>query len=318
MTDERFSDELLDEGLDALIADLPGKAAKVVFTTGAGISAESGIPTFRGPEGYWTVGAREYRPQELATREAFGELPREVWRWYLYRRGVCNGADPNPAHYALARLEEALGDRFSLATQNVDGLHLRAGNNLARTYEVHGNTDYMRPNEGDRSPIPIPESIPRIAKDDPLTDEMWAQLVAPDGRRTRPHVLWFDEFYEEELFRSDTALRAASEADLMVVVGTSGAAAIPYHMAAAVAEHDGMLIDINPNENPFSDHACDRARKGKGLWLRGPGTRWVPRLVDKLIAAIGQQPARLALAGGASRGTSAPCEAPLRRSHSPC
>ena len=263
-----------------------GRGGNVVVVTGAGISAESGIPTFRGEEGYWTVGSRVYHPQEMATQAAFSRMPREVWQWYLYRLGVCRAHGPNVAHEALARLEAGLGDRFLLATQNVDGLHLRAGNSLARTYEVHGNTDYMRPIEGDRRPIPIPESVPRIAKDDPLTDEMWAQLVAPDGRRTRPHVLWFDEFYEEELFRSDTALRAATEADLMVVVGTSGAAAIPYHMAAAVAEHDGMLIDINPNENPFSDHACDRARKGKGLWLRGPGTRWVPRLVDKLIVAL--------------------------------
>lgn len=279
----KFTDAELEARLGALLDSLPAKP-KVVVTTGAGISAESGIPTFRGPEGYWTVGSKEYRPQELATREAFAKLPKEVWRWYLYRKGVCNAAAPNPAHEALVRLEQALGERFCLVTQNVDGLHLRAGNSRERTIEVHGNTDYMRPIEGDRTPVPIPEAMPRVQKEDPMTDAMWELLVADDGRRTRPHVLWFDEYYEEELFRSDSALRAAGECDLIVVVGTSGAAAIPYHMSAAALERDAAIIDINPGENPFSDHACNRARKNKGLWLHGAGTRWVPALVEGLLA----------------------------------
>src|SRR5215831_9378621 len=93
----------------------------VVVLTGAGISAESGIPTFRGKEGYWTVGAREYHPQELATHEAFRAMPWEVWAWYLYRRSVCRRAHPNPGHEALTRIAVALPDRFALVTQNVDG-----------------------------------------------------------------------------------------------------------------------------------------------------------------------------------------------------
>ena len=95
--------------------------------TGAGVSAESGIPTFRGREGYWTVGSTEYHPQEMATLQAFEAMPEEVWRWYLYRLGACREAQPNQAHRAIVRLEERLGDRFCLITQNVDGLHLRAG-----------------------------------------------------------------------------------------------------------------------------------------------------------------------------------------------
>ncbi|MCA9686135.1 MAG: RNA polymerase subunit sigma, partial [Myxococcales bacterium] len=110
----------LERELDTLLARTEPK--KVVVLTGAGISAESGIPTFRGPEGYWTVGAREYHPQELATLQAFNRMPREVWHWYLYRRGICRAAEPNPAHFALVELERALGDRFTLITQNVDGL----------------------------------------------------------------------------------------------------------------------------------------------------------------------------------------------------
>ncbi|MFO7567657.1 MAG: Sir2 family NAD-dependent protein deacetylase [Enhygromyxa sp.] len=280
MADTPATDAQLSEQLAALIER--EQPERVVVVSGAGISAESGIPTFRGPEGYWTVGSREYHPQEMATQAAFRKMPREVWRWYLYRKGVCNAASPNPAHFALAKLERALGDRFTLVTQNVDGLHLIAGNSLSRTLQVHGNTDYMRPIEGDRRPIPIPAAMPQIGREDPLTDAAWELLVAPDGRRTRPHILWFDEYYEEELYRSDSAIAAAERCDLLVVIGTSGAAAIPYHMAAVALQNDALVIDINPDLNPFAEHALDRARKQRGLWLRGSGTRWVPELVERL------------------------------------
>src|SRR2546430_4762370 len=92
----------------------------VVALTGAGVSAESGIPTFRGKEGYWTVGAREYHPQELARYDAFEAMPWEVWAWYLYRLGVCRRAQPNAGHRALVELGTAMPDRFALVTQNVD------------------------------------------------------------------------------------------------------------------------------------------------------------------------------------------------------
>src|ERR1017187_4141744 len=102
---------------------IPAAAGPVVFLTGAGISAESGIPTFRGPEGFWRVGSRNYQPTEMATAVAFARMPAEVWRWYLFRRGVCRSAAPNAAHRALVRFEKRAGDRFLLIIQNVDGLH---------------------------------------------------------------------------------------------------------------------------------------------------------------------------------------------------
>jgi NAD-dependent deacetylase len=265
--------------LDALLEH--NKPRRVVVTTGAGISAESGIPTFRGQEGYWTVGAREYHPQEMATQAAFRTMPREVWRWYLYRKGICNGAEPNVAHHALVQLEQALGDRFTLVTQNVDGLHLRAGNSHDCTIQVHGNTDYMRPISGDRTPIPIPEAI-KVGREDPVSDEIWARLVSSDGRATRPHVLWFDEYYEEELYRSESAITAASECDLFVVIGTSGAASIPYRMAELAVKNGAAIIDINPDDDPFAVQARALAKQRKGLWLQGPGTTWVPELVRRL------------------------------------
>ncbi|PRQ05479.1 SIR2 family NAD-dependent protein deacylase [Enhygromyxa salina] len=258
------------------------KPERVVVVTGAGISAESGIPTFRGPEGYWTVGSREYHPEDMATQVAFSNMPREVWRWYLYRKAVCNQAAPNVAHVALAKLEQALGDRFMLVTQNVDGLHLRGGSSHARTIQVHGSTDFMRATEGDDTPLPIPDRMPILGRDDPMTDEAWELLVTPDGRRTRPHILWFDECYNERLYRSDSALSAADSCDLLVVVGTSGAAAIPYHVASLALRRGAAIIDINPEPNPFSEHALERAKRGRGLWLQGSGSRWVPELVARL------------------------------------
>ena len=282
MTTSTADDATLEAQLDDLLARV--RPERVVFTTGAGISAESGIPTFRGAEGYWTVGAREYHPQEMATQAAFQRMPREVWRWYLYRKGVCNAAAPNVAHLALAELERGLGERFALVTQNVDGLHLRAGNSLARTMQIHGNTDYMRPLAGDRTPIPIPAAVPRLGREDPISDEVWALLVDAKGGPTRPHVLWFDECYEETLYRSDSAVAAATSCDLLVVVGTSGAAALPFHMAAAAWKKGAAIIDINGADNPFADHARDRAKDGRGLWLQGSASRWVPALCERLLA----------------------------------
>src|SRR5215467_12132598 len=133
------------------------REGRVVVLTGAGISAESGIPTFRGKEGYWTVGSKEYHPQELATHEAFTAMPWDVWAWYLYRRTVCRRAEPNPGHHAIVRMAAALPDRFALVTQNVDGLHRRAGSPDASTYPIHGDISLMRCSAEcglDRWPIP--------------------------------------------------------------------------------------------------------------------------------------------------------------------
>jgi NAD-dependent deacetylase len=127
-----------------LAREIAASRGLIVFLTGAGISAESGVPTFRGPEGYWRVGSRHYQPTELATAAAFAQIPEEVWRWYLYRRAVCRVAEPNAAHLALVEAERRLGERFLLVTQNVDGLHGRAGSSAARTYQIHGNIDFCR------------------------------------------------------------------------------------------------------------------------------------------------------------------------------
>jgi NAD-dependent deacetylase len=270
------------QALDALLDQTAPE--RVVVVTGAGISAESGIPTFRGKEGYWTVGSTEYHPQTLATLAAYQKLPREIWHWYLYRRTVCRAAQPNTAHFALAELERKLGDRFTLVTQNIDGLHLIAGNSHARTLEVHGNIDFMRVHEdgSDAVSIPIPAAMPMLGKTDRLTDELWALLRDDRGRPTRPHILWFDEYYDEQLFRSDSALKAAGECQLIVVIGTSGAAAIPWHATAEALKHGASLLVIDPDSGDFSDYANEPKMAGRGLWLRGGAVEWVPALVERL------------------------------------
>jgi NAD-dependent deacetylase len=257
---------------------------KVVFLTGAGISAESGIPTFRGAEGYWRVGSVNYHPQELATNESFQRMPDEIWAWYLYRRGVCRAAAPNAAHAALVTLESALGDRFALVTQNVDGLHRRAGNTLARTYEIHGDIDFMRcaaacrPRRVDAL-VPLPPEIPVEWPKGRSLDEAERRLLrcARCGERTRPHVLWFDELYDEELFRARSALAVAGEADVLVVVGTSGQTTLPAMIVENGARLGTPVLVVNLDESPFAAAATP------GGDLRGTATEWVPAIVGRLV-----------------------------------
>ena len=270
--------------LDELLRAAAAEAGGVVVLTGAGISAESGIPTFRGPEGYWTVGSREYHPQEMATHAMFRREPEAVWAWYLYRRGVCHAAEPNPGHRALVDLERFLGDRFVLVTQNVDGLHLRAGSTPARTYQVHGNIDHMRCGVDCGPEIrPVPAAIPAKPRGAPLDDAERKLLRCPScGGWARPQILWFDECYDEEHFRYDSAIAAAAGAALLLVVGTSGSTTLPLQVGAIVARRGAILIDVNPEPNPFADLAEQGAR---GLALRGSAALVLPDLVGRWIEA---------------------------------
>lgn len=222
--------------------------------TGAGISAESGIPTFRGPEGYWTVGSKEYHPQEMATWDMFSRAPWEVWKWYLYRMGVCSRAEPNRGHLALVEMEQLFSDSFTLITQNVDNLHLRAGNSLERTYQIHGNIFFMRcADECNPELYRIPYGVTAKNKTQSLSDDEIALLKCPAcGHTTRPHVLWFDETYNEVHFRFESSLRAAAQTDVLLVVGTAGATNLPNQVAALAKRGGAVLVDINIEANPFS------------------------------------------------------------------
>ncbi len=270
----------LDEVIDACRAALE-RPAGVVVLTGAGVSAESGIPTFRGKEGYWTIGAREYHPQELATFEAFTQMPWDVWAWYLYRRGACRRAEPNPGHHSLVRLDAALGDRFALITQNVDGLHRRAGSPGARTFPIHGDIDLMRcAAECGPDLWPIPEAVPSLARGEPVTEASRALLHCPRCHRPgRPHVLWFDEAYDERRFFLDTTRRLAAEAALLVIAGTSAQTNLPWQIVSLAAKGGATIVDINVEPNPFGDIA---ARTGGEV--RSPSATALPAIVDALIS----------------------------------
>jgi NAD-dependent deacetylase len=256
--------------------------APIVVLTGAGVSAESGIPTFRGKEGYWTIGAREYHPQELATHEAFSAMPWSVWAWYLYRRGVCGRAEPNAGHRALVELARALGDRFALVTQNVDGLHRRAGSPDATTFAIHGDISLMRCADDcvpDR--WPIPDGVPDLTRGEEVPPAARALLRCPRcGGISRPHVLWFDESYDEERFHLDTVRRVAMQAALLVVAGTSAQTNLPWQVVTLAGRNAAVIVDVNVEDNPFGEIA-----EGSGGVIRTSAATALPAIVDALISA---------------------------------
>ena len=269
----------MDERLATILETVRRSGGPVLALTGAGISAESGIPTFRGAEGYWVVGSRNHMPQEMATRAMFERDPAEVWRWYLYRFGVCKDAQPNDGHRALAALDRALGDGFTLVTQNIDGLHLRAGSTPARTFSIHGDAAFVRCAGDCPGLVPLPDLGAR-AKDAPLTpDDRETLSCAHCGGWLRPHVLWFDEYYDEENYRADSALRAASRAALLLVVGTSGATNLPAQIGEIAWRRGVPIVDVNPDDNPFAALAARR-----GFVARGASGAWMPAIARALGA----------------------------------
>lgn len=194
--------------------------------SGAGISADSGIPTFRGAGGLW----RNFRAEDLATPEAFRRDPLLVWEWYEWRRGLIRDAKPNAAHEALARLSDAV-----IVTQNVDGLHARAG--AQDVVELHGNIFRVRcVREGTET----------------LHEAAFGSLPprCGCGALLRPGVVWFGESLPEDAVAR--AVGAIQSADLLLVIGTSG---VVYPAAGFVALHRGLSIEINPETSGVSS-AC--------------------------------------------------------------
>ncbi len=234
-------------------AERLARAEHVLVVTGAGISAESGIPTFRGEGGLW----RGLHAQDLATPEAFRRNPRLVWDWYRWRRGVCNEAEPNPGHQALAELERRAPD-FLLLTQNVDGLHPRAGSQ--RLAELHGCIDQAR--------CTICGAITHL---DELQDGDDGLPSCSCGGLARPHILWFGEAYWEGTL--DVGYAFAARADLVLVVGTSGMVWAPAAVADQARRAGAFMVDVNPNPSELSDAA--------DLWLRGPSGVVLPELIRR-------------------------------------
>lgn len=252
---------------------LLAQAERIVVLTGAGVSVESGVPTFRGPGGLW----RSRRPEELATPEAFRRDPRTVWEWYAWRRDVVAACRPNPAHLSLAAL--ALGHpACTIVTQNVDGLHHRAVAEIAgedpdpaRAYpiEVHGAIHRDRCSRcGRRTP-----ALERV--DTSAVDTL--PHCGACGGMLRPDVVWFGEPLDPDVLV--LALAAARAADVCLVVGTSSvvypAAALPE-----IALGRGVpVIEINTEETPLSEHAT--------LCLRGPAGQIVPDVAASALRSHG-------------------------------
>jgi NAD-dependent deacetylase len=229
-------------------------AERVVVLTGAGISAESGVPVFRGPGGLW----RNFRPEDLATPDAFRRQPQLVWEWYLWRRERIAAAQPHDGHHAIARLENRRAG-VTLLTQNVDGLHERAGS--AAPVELHGNLWRVRC-AGECG----------VAVRDREGDAPRAQLRCTCGAWLRPDVVWFGEPLDAAIMKAATD--AVEHANVVVVVGTS---AVVYPVAALpqIARRSGArLVEVNVEETPLSPHVH--------AVLRGPAGEVLPDVESRL------------------------------------
>jgi len=243
---------LFDSEIRMLAEKLRG-ARRVVALTGAGVSAESGVPTFRGAEGLW----RNFRPEELATPQAFARDPVLVWEWYDWRRQKVSACSPNEGHRALA----ALGCRsfaFDLVTQNVDGLHRLAGS--SPVLELHGSLWNLRcvscsRNREDRR-VPLPSIPPRCEC----------------GGLERPGVVWFGEALPGGVLSH--AFEAASRADVFLVVGTSALVHPAASLPEVAGEQGALVVEVNPELTPLSGLV--------DLRLAGPSAQILPRILDAL------------------------------------
>ena len=235
------------------------RARRIAVLTGAGVSAESGVPTFRGAGGFWKD---EEEVMRLATLQGFLADPKRVWEWYDMRRQMAKSVEPNPGHYALAQLEHitsARGGDFTLITQNIDGLHERAGSN--NIIELHGNLWYARCLKNCTRDVylleqtPLPEYPPKCPQCDGIL---------------RPHVVWFGELLDPLVIESAT--RASLQAEVMLVVGTSAqvypAAGLPYSARNAGA----LIVEINLEQTDLTPYAH--------LSIQGKSGEVLPQIVS--------------------------------------
>ena len=237
---------------------------RFLVITGAGVSAESGIPTFRGKDGYW----RNLDPAKLATPEAFARDPRLVWEWYRERRLRIRNAQPNAAHRAIAKLAQQSRDLL-LITQNVDDLHARAGAPAEKMVQIHGDifvTRCSRCEFGRRDYAQEPEQENR---------DVDLPRCAECGALMRPGVVWFGEQLSwNELQRVESYLQQGP-CDYVVVAGTTATLGYVIDWALRASRSSGELIEVNPEETPLSQFATRLLRERASVAL--------PRLVEQLI-----------------------------------
>lgn len=237
------------------LVEILHSARRVTVLTGAGTSAESGVPTFREAQtGLWA----RYDPEELATPYAFERNPRLVWEWYEWRRQLVTKAEPNPGHLALATLEKLVPE-FTLITQNVDGLHQRAGSR--HVIELHGNI---------RRTICFDERT--VVESWPDTDEVPPRCPHCGGL-LRPDVVWFGEALPQQALHA--AFSASQQCDLFLSVGTSAVVQPAASLPLVALEAGITTVEINPNPTPFTPRAS--------FVLPGPSGQVLPILVQALV-----------------------------------
>jgi NAD-dependent deacetylase len=256
---------------------------RVLVLTGAGVSAESGIPAFRGKDGYW----RNLDPTKLATPEAFARDPQLVWDWYRERRERIRTARPNAAHEAIARLAQRT-DEFLLVTQNVDDLHARAGVAAEKMVQIHGDIFVTRCSRCDfsyagrgGSPEPPDASavelgIGRLRSIAPTSDDHVNLLRCPKCHALmRPGVVWFGEsLSRDELERVENFLDGGA-CDVVIVAGTTATFGYIIDWALRASRNDAELIEVNPEETPLSRFATRLVREPAAIAL--------PRIVDTIV-----------------------------------
>jgi len=208
-----------------LIADHLRSAKKIVFVTGAGISQESGIPTFRGKDGLW----RNYDPMKLATIDAFYDNPKLVWEWYNERRKNIFAAEPNLGHKAIAELEEFV--KVVVLTQNIDGLHQKGGS--SSVLELHGSIIKIKCTVCD-------------FKDEVFTEYSNLPPLCKCGNILRPDVVWFGEGLPQDVWQE--AIIHANSCDVMVIAGTSLVVSPANTLPIYAKQNNATLIEVNPDE----------------------------------------------------------------------
>jgi len=236
---------------------------RVFVVTGSGISAESGIPTFRGNEGYW----RNLDPTKLATPTAFANDPELVWEWYRHRRELIRQSNPNPAHAALVKLA-ANSREFLLLTQNVDDLHARAkwsGQSLPadQLVQIHGDIFVTRCMECD------------FRRSDPDRDEPGIPQCPRCGGAMRPGVVWFGEPLEANAVCRVEQYLLSGPCDVVIVIGTTAIFSYIINWAIAAKGDHGQMFEINPAESAISSYATQVFRE--------PAAKALPRVVNDLM-----------------------------------
>lgn len=230
----------LDADSVRFAAQLLDAADAIAVSSGAGMSAESGVPTFRDQDGHWS----KFNPAELATPQAFERNPRKVWEWYRLRRAALLSISPHAGHEIIAKWERA-AQRLTVITQNVDGLHHRAGSQSV--IELHGRLDVARC-------VSCSYQVQGLEDlgEDPLCPEC--------GRRIRPGVVWFGEMLPEGAF--DAAVQAVEQCGALLVIGTSGMVQPAASLAEMAPAGGAAVTEINPNPTPISALASVSIRSG--------------------------------------------------------